>query len=70
MDKDYLYIRAWGRYQGSDRGYIQGQIDLARGCSAPDNAIFLGTDGKWRTVDDVKSAVNRATVERIVEELS
>jgi len=56
---DYRYIRAWGRLLHSHASYIQDQIRHARADGAPQTAIYVDSNGKWRTVDDVTNTSTR-----------
>jgi hypothetical protein len=65
--KDYLYIRAWGRFMGSGSYYIEMQIDKARENKAPQNAIYYNGN-RWITIEDVQLKENREAIESIVKE--
>lgn len=60
---DYIMIRAWGQYMGSQNSYIRDQIAIAKEDKAPHNAIYKSDDGTWVTIETVKSPA-RETVER------
>lgn len=53
----YQAIRAWGKFMGSNSGYIDRQVKLAQKEGAPFNAIYreAGDEDKWATVDDVEN---------------
>lgn len=55
----YYLIRAWGQYMGSTSDYINAMVDAAQSQNAPENAIFLGPDNKWRTINVIKDGWKR-----------
>ena len=52
---DYIMIRAWGQYMGSNNSYIRDQIAIAKEDNAPQNAIYKADEGTWVTIESVKS---------------
>lgn len=66
---DYKYIRAWGRMVGSYQSYIDYVLEKARREGAPENTVYLRHDGKWATMDDVKSEDAKYTIRCILEEM-
>ena len=50
---DYIYIRAWGSFQGSRSFFVREQIERAREDKAPGNVIYKRSDGTWATIDEV-----------------
>lgn len=68
MSKQYPYIRAWGRMMQSYAYYIEGEVERAMADNAPANAIYQ-RDGKWYTLDDIKSDDTRQEVLRLAGEV-
>ena len=73
-EQDYPYVRAWGRYMGSQEYYINGQVQRARETSAPDDAIFerhapdgSGKTGEWATWSGISDPLAKAQVAAVVE---
>lgn len=68
--RDYPYIRAWGRFMGSDADSIEDQTARAREDHATPDALYCrsGEDGKraWSRFVDIKSAETRYAIARIV----
>jgi len=50
----YLAIALWGKQLGSMPYYITNQQELASREGAPIDAIYLGHNGKWVTVEDLR----------------
>ena len=67
-DIDYVYIRAWGRFQGSMPYFIREEIERAREDDAPHNVIYKREDGTWATIDQV-SEPNRTKVAQIAGQI-
>lgn len=65
---DYIMIRAWCQYMGSENYYVRDQIATAREDKVPHNVIYKRDDGIWATIEDVKGPA-RPTVERIAAAL-
>lgn len=68
----YRHIRAWGIMMGSLPYYIKQQQLAASKDGAPVNAIyqsrnFDGSDGPWRTMDDVTNLDAVKRIEEILE---
>jgi hypothetical protein len=69
----YPYIRAWEKYSGSRRYYINERIERAVETNAPENAIYEvfdknGPTGTWQTVDDIASPQAKHIVEQYARE--
>ena len=66
---DYILIRAWGQYMGSQHYYVRDMVAIAHEDKAPTNAIFKRDDGSWAKVDDIKNRTTREHVERLAAQI-
>jgi hypothetical protein len=66
---DYVYIRAWGLYQGSTAYFIGELVELAREDKVPHNVIYKREDGTWATIDEVANPLTRDQVARIAGQI-
>jgi hypothetical protein len=56
---DYPWIRKWGFDMGSNRSYIEEQVELARRERAPQSATHKTHEGAWSTIDDILNVATR-----------
>jgi hypothetical protein len=54
-NKDFPYIRAWGRMMGSNQSYIDAEVEKAREENAPPTAIYKNSGNRvgWSTYEDI-----------------
>ncbi len=74
--QDYPYIRAWGWMMGSDRYYIEQEIETARADKAPEDAIYWRFENEtertgahvWHRFADVTNPSTTHAIERYMSE--
>lgn len=71
---EYAHIKAWGRFMGSARWYVEEEVEAARAERAPADAIFRrsGPGGvntkQWASYGGVTNQSTRRAIEAIFEE--
>jgi hypothetical protein len=67
-EKNYPYIRAWGKMLRSHANYIERQVGLASSVDAPKTSIFKKQDGTWATFDDIKADTTKLIIKDLVDD--
>jgi hypothetical protein len=66
---EYHFIRAWGKWLGSNYDYIEHQVALATDFGAPERAIYWQADReKWSVWEDIKDPLVRKCIWEMASE--